>query len=105
MRVLSLLRSWLHRLTPSSPARSAPSSARRGVEPLEQRRLLAAPIFAAQGNGFNFPHHFFTGPAADFALIRQSFNTVTIQPGYQDVVDAARAAGLNVILQFDDKWD
>src|SRR5207253_7574721 len=76
-----------------------------GVEQLEPRDVPASLIFAAQGNGYDFPDQFFNSPAADFSVIRQSFNTVVVEAGHQDVVDVARAAGLKVVLQFDYKWD
>ena len=66
----------------------------------------AAPLlFVAQGDGFNRPQKLFHDRPTDFSLIRQAFNTVTIAPGDPSWVNDARAAGLNVILEFDYKWD
>ncbi len=70
---------------------------------------LAAPMpdpaVIAQGVSSGNPAHLFKDPAWDFAAMRKVFNAVSLLPGDQSMVDAARRAGLAVVLEFDDKAD
>jgi hypothetical protein len=75
----------------------------------------------AQSDGYNSCKDIFTDPAVgscttsesnlsqnrafNFSLARPVFNTVMVLPGEQQRVIDARNAGMNVILEFDYKWD
>ena len=63
------------------------------------------PAVIAQGVSSANPAHLFKDPAWDFAAMRRVFNAVSLLPGNQSVVDAARGAGLAVVLEFDYKAD
>lgn len=66
---------------------------------------LPSPLLLVQGVSSANPAHTFRTQAWDFAMMRQTFNTVAIEPGDQQTVARARAAGLAVILEFDYKKD
>jgi hypothetical protein len=63
------------------------------------------PAVIAQGVSSANPAHLFKDPSWDFATMRQTFNAVDLLPGDQTIVDAARRAGLAVVLEFDYKVD
>jgi hypothetical protein len=63
------------------------------------------PAVIAQGVSSGNPAHLFKDPSWDFATMRQTFNAVDLLPGDQAMVDAARQAGLAVVLEFDYKAD
>lgn len=69
----------------------------------------AAPLprvpIVAQGVSSANPAHLFRSQEWDFARMRQAFNSVSVLPGDQATVEAARRAGLAVILEFDYKSD
>jgi hypothetical protein len=70
---------------------------------------LAAPLptlpVVAQGVSSASPAHLFRDREWDFHTMRQVFNTVSLLPGDPTAVDAARSAGLAVVLEFDYKAD
>ncbi len=80
-----------------------PAGARADGPPLAAP--LPDPAVIAQGVSSANPAHLFKDPAWDFAAMRQVFNAVSLLPGNQSMVDAARSAGLAVVLEFDDKAD
>jgi len=66
---------------------------------------LPRPAIVAQGVSSANQAHLFADSAWDFATMRQAFNTVALLPGERAAVDAARRAGLAVVLEFDYKAD
>ncbi len=65
---------------------------------------LPKPLFKTHFNS-GAGKYVFKNRASDLALISTAFNAVIVDYGNQDVVDAARAAGLAVIVEFDKKAD
>lgn len=66
---------------------------------------LPSPVLLVQGVSSANQAHTFRTQAWDFAMMRETFNTVAIEPGDQQTVAKARAARLAVILEFDYKKD
>jgi hypothetical protein len=66
--------------------------------------LPSLPV-VAQGVSSANPAHLFRDHEWDFRAMRQVFNTVSLLPGDPKAVDAARRAGLAVVLEFDYKAD
>jgi hypothetical protein len=96
--------------TGSSPAPSPTTSAPPGTSSPAPRAghyaaPLPSPVLLVQGVSSANPAHTFRTQAWDFAMMRETFNTVAIEPGDQRTVARARAARLAVILEFDYKKD
>lgn len=66
---------------------------------------LPDPAFVAQGVSSANSAHLLRNQQWDFAQMRHAFNTVALLPGDPATVQAARRAGLAVILEFDFKKD
>lgn len=66
---------------------------------------LPSPAIVAQGVSSANPAHLFRDRPWDFTHMREVFNAVALLPGDQAAVDAARTAGLAVVLEFDYKGD
>jgi hypothetical protein len=64
---------------------------------------LPDPVLVAQGVSSANPDHTFLDPARDFELMSRVFNAVALLPGDPSTVEAARRAGLAVVLEFDYK--
>jgi len=77
--------------------RSATAPAKGYGAPLPQ------PVILAQGVSSANQDHVFFDPRRDFAMMRSVFNAVSLLPGDPALVDAARRAGLAVVLEFDYK--
>lgn len=88
----------------SAPAQAPSSVTTRPTVPPVAAPLPEPPVIA-QGVSSANPAHTFRSWAWDFRMMRQVFNTVSLLPGDQRVVTAARQAGLAVVLEFDYKSD
>jgi hypothetical protein len=86
-------------LAPPAPAPVTSAHAGRYAAP------LPAPLLLVQGVSSANPAHTFRTQAWDFAMMRETFNAVALEPGDPRTVARARAAGLAVILEFDYKKD
>lgn len=76
-----------------------------GARRIETGQPSSQVLFTAEGSGFNQPPRLFQDRPFDFDVAQQVFNTVQISPGNQTWVTDARNVGLQVILQFDFKWN